>query len=448
MNVSSLPSDPASDSGSAPWTCPFCTLLCDDVGHVDTYNDGGAENSTDGDTNNSTLALTQSLCPRANAALAQFSATRTLATPLIDGQPANLDAALAAAATRLGQAVLPLFGGLATDVAGARALYALANQCGAVLDHAHGAAMLASMRSLQDRGTFSTSLAEVRNRADVLLCIGTQPSAKHPEFFRRCGLPTPGEADRTVIFLGTEIDPRARGHAGVDVQSTPLQGDLLQSLAVLNTLCRAQPPQHMDFASAALRALAARLRGAQYAALVITPSVVTETYGEHAALLLESISHLAKTLNRTTRAGVLSLGGDDGGNTVNYALTWLSGLPLRTAIQPRGLDHDPHRYDTARLLPDRAVDAVLWVSSFTSDLAPPDTDLPLVVLGHPALAATMRTRHGVFLPVSTPGIGSSGHLFRTDGGVVLPLTPARPDNLPTVAMLARQLLQRLTEASA
>ena len=37
---------------------------------------------------------------------------------------------------------LPLFGGLATDVQGMRALYRLANVGGAILDHAHGEAMM------------------------------------------------------------------------------------------------------------------------------------------------------------------------------------------------------------------------------------------------------------------------------------------------------------------
>jgi formylmethanofuran dehydrogenase subunit B len=44
----------------------------------------------------------------------------------------------------------------------------------------------------------------------------------------------------------------------------------------------------------------------------------------------------------------------------------------------------------------------------------------------------------VFLPVATPGINAAGHLFRTDGIVVVPLVAARDDGLPGVdAVLAR-----------
>ena len=34
--------------------------------------------------------------------------------------------------------------------------------------------------------------------------------------------------------------------------------------------------------------------------------------------------------------------------------------------------------------------------------------------------------------MSTPGIGSPGHLFRADGGVVLPLAALYRDTLPTL----------------
>jgi formylmethanofuran dehydrogenase subunit B len=50
----------------------------------------------------------------------------------------------------------------------------------------------------------------------------------------------------------------------------------------------------------------------------------------------------------------------------------------------------------------------------------------------------------VFIPVSTPGIGSPGHLFRADGSVMLPLFAVHDDGLPTLASLA----DRITEALA
>ncbi|MGE8369585.1 formylmethanofuran dehydrogenase [Cupriavidus sp.] len=436
-----LPSDTRGrPAGQASWTCPFCALLCDGLAVPQEGPDGQAP------------ALSDSTCPRAASALAAFGRLTMAAKPCADGRPATLAQALDAAARLLRASRRPLFGGLATDIAGTRALYALANHCGAVLDHAHGDAMTASLRALQDRGTFTTSLAEVRNHADLILCIGTQPSRKHPEFFRRCGL-MDGEppCPRELVFLGTPADPAAAQLPNVRSSEVALpEGeDLYQTLALLNALCRPRALAGGNIATAALRELSARLLAARYAAIVWTPSALcAQAGGKHAALLIEGIHHLVKTLNRTTRAGGLSLGGDDGGNTVNQAVTWMSGLPLRTHVHPGGLDHDPHRHQTERLLRGGEVDALLWVASFTPDLPPPASTVPTVVLGHPALAAAMARRPGVFIPVSTPGMGSAGHLFRTDGGIVLPLTPLRDDGLPTVAAVAAQMLARLQHTPA
>ncbi len=409
------------------WTCPFCPLLCDRFS-VDTGE---------------TLKPAGTHCPRATHALAQFGNHGSAATPLLNGQPADQRTALDTAAQWLRAARQPLFGGMATDVAGTRALYRLANATGAIFDHAHGQALMHGLTALQDRGSFTTTLAEIRCRADLIVCIGSTPSVRHPEFFARCGIGSTvsdaGPAQRDIVFLGCDVDPAIAQAHGVAAHTVALQGDLYDTLSTLNALLSRKPLQAAD---PALAALAAKLLAARYATLVWTPA---DLPGAHAALLVEALDRLLKTLNRTTRAGGLALGGDDGGATVNQTLTWLSGLPLRTGVHRSGLEHEPHRYDTAHLLADHAVDSLVWVASFTADLAPPPTGLPTIVLGHPRLAAACMDRPGptVFIPVSTPGIGSAGHLFRADGGVVVPLTPVYTDTLPSVASVATELDKRL-----
>ena len=74
---------------------------------------------------------------------------------------------------------------------------------------------------------------------------------------------------------------------------------------------------------------------------------------------------------------------------------------------------------------------------------PPACTLPLVVLGHPAQATACARPGTVFIPVATPGIGLDGHVFRTDGTVLMPLRALRPDTLPGVAEVAQQLLHAL-----
>lgn len=401
---------------AAPWTCPFCPLLCD--GFALEARHGGAP------------ALVGSDCTRARAALARFAATP--AAPAIDGQPALLDAALDAAAGLLAAARQPLFAGLGTDVDGARALYPLACATGAISDAASGEALLHTLRALQDRGQFTTTLAEVRNRADLVVCFGSSPREAMPEIWRRIGIGEPLVPRREIVFVGAPADAALAGLPGVTTTSLPLEGDLFDTLALLSA-CAAQ---RRVAAPAAIAALAERLRAARYAVLVLEPARLPP----QGALIVEALNQVVASLNRSTRAGLLPLGGIDGSASVNQTFTWLSGLPLRSRAGPLGLEHEPLRHDTASLLARGDVDALLWVASFGTEPARPATDVPTVVIGGPGVAAPAK---GVFIPVATPGLGGIGHLFRTDGVVALPLDATRDDGLPGVADVAKALTARV-----
>ena len=451
------------------WIDPFCPLLSDRIGVLpgDPPRPG------------------EPAARRTAQALASFTAAsvENLPQAWIDDQPASLDDAVAQAARLLAECHQPLFGGLGTDVAGARELTRLGLRCGAILDHAHGDGMMQALRALQDRGGFSCTLSEVRSRADLIVCIGIDPGHSSPDFFARCGIGVavgegpgegpeegpeegpdegPGDApdQRVVVFLrgsgasgASDGEAWLQGRGGVAVEVMDFgDADLHVLIAELNAACLQRPLPRAGPHWAALQALANRLLAARYAVLVYAPG---ELPGRHAALLVEAISRVAKTLNRTSRAGSLAIGSADGSVAANQVSTWLTGLPLRTALHAHRLDHDPHRHGARRLLAAGAVDGLLWVSSFTPDLVPPaaavagDRALPLVVLGHPAMVSALRREGGelrgrrVFIPVSTPGVNAPGQLFRSDGGIVLNLKPFMPTTLPAVADVALRIRNRL-----
>ncbi len=425
-----------------PWTCPFCPLLCDGF-QVQTAADVAGTATS--------LSLIGSDCAKAKRALAQFDDggpdPQVRRVTRVNGQACELDAAVAAAAQILSASRQPLFAGMGCDVAGARALYTLAAATGAICDSANGSALMHGLRALQDRGAFTTTLAEVRTRADVIVCVGASPSENLPEFFRRSGVFENLVPRRHVVVLGEQRDGSLSAleqTEGVSVESVALHADLFTTVAELAALVagRAVPD-----APPALRSLAAALSSARYAVVTWEAARLPP----HGALIVETLNRLVGTLNRSTRAATLPLGGGDGAATVNQVFTWLSGLPMRSRNGPLGLEHEPLCFDSARLLADGSVDALLWVSCFGADSPPPSTTLPSVVLGHPGLAAAaagVSTTPSVFFPVSTPGIGSDGHLFRTDGVVLMPLHAVRSDGLPTVADVVRRITEALKVASA
>lgn len=397
------------------WTCPFCALLCDEF----VLEDAAGQASLKG-----------SECPRAKAGLAaQDAASGSAASPRVDGIEVAWDEAIAAAAARLSGWRQPLFGGLGTDIAGARAAFRLVQRTGAICDPAGGAALMHVLRALQDRGQYTTTLGEVRSRADVIVCVGTPAIERHPEFFRRVGLGAPESPCRALVFLDAPMPSALPPQA--PAQSATGTGDLaddLQQLAGLVNRQRVRDP------APALQALADQLLTARYAVLVWEPGALPP----HGALIAEALQRIVATLNRRTRAGTIALGGDDGAATVNQVFTWLSGLPVRTRNGATGLEHDPLRFDTRRLLVDRAVDGLVWISSFDPRRGPPAeaAGLPRIVLAPPAAWNALREApptEDVFLPVATPGLNAAGHLFRSDGIVVVPLEAVRNDNLRGVA---------------
>jgi len=401
------------------WTCPFCPLACDHLG-VHTPDTGAP-------------ALLGGECPRASRALATFSGLAATTAPTRDGIACTLDDAVATAAAWLATSRQPLFGGLGTDVAGARALYRLACATGAICDAGGGDALTAGLRALQDRGQFTTTLAEVRTRADVIVFVGGLPIDVAPLIGQRCGIGDPQVPQRHVVVLGERAGDAATLSAwarssGVSVESLPLQGDLFDTVGVLAALVAGRLPPAL---AAPLRGLAQRLRAASYAVIVGTPALLPP----QGALIVEAVNQIVGSLNRSTRAASLWVGGGDGAATVNQVFAWLSGLPLRSRAGARGLEHEPLGFATARLLAGGAVDALLWVSSFDAEAAPPPNRLPMVVLGHPGLAVRCRRSDAptLFIPVATPGIGEPGHLFRTDGTVLMPLDAVLVTGLPSVA---------------
>lgn len=414
------------------WTCPFCPLLCEDI----TLND----------TAGARPEASNTACPRLTQALATFSEHDGSRRPQINAHDTDLASALSRAAEILSHARRPLFSGLATDVAGARALYELAAHNGAIVDHMHGDALAANKLALQDRGALFTTLSEIRSRADLIVVIACEPSRRYPRFYERVLEPA---RQASIVFVGCKA-AHAADHPGAPHADAMLEdADTFDILALWSAVVEGRSADALSDTSTAhaLDALIKRIHAARYTAFIYEPAALP---APHAALAIEAINRIVKTINRTVRAGALALTGDDGALTVNQTVTWLSGFPLRTRIAyGLPLDHDPHRYRTDDMLRRKEIDTFLWISSFEPHPLPSslDDDVPAIVLGHPATMLAERKAPTVFIPVATPGMDSSAHLFRVDASVVVPIVPARNAGLPSVAAIVSELISAARSSS-
>lgn len=389
-------------------TCPACGLLCDDVLLENKQNK---------------LNVLNNSCAKSVAFFAQSLDENLIKTsPKIADKPATLQQAIMHAAKLLKQARKPVFTGLSTDVQGFRATYNLAQKTNASLQHVNAQSMARNIKVLQSTGWQTTTLTEVKNRADVIVCIGSDIVSHHPRFFERFILQDDmfiGVKQREVIFIGENLSLKKLKKDALEASSLLAcrAADLPEITLVLRALVAGKQLKATTVAGVKvgdLQSVADKLKNAKYAVLAW---VAKDLDFPHAELTIQNITETVAILNNTTRAAGLPLGGSDGDTSANNANTWLSGLALSDAY----VEHD----------------CMVWVNSFSVDKLPPKTDKPLILLGN--INSQLEQVPDVFIPIATPGLDCSGTLFRVDSSVVLPLQKVRENNLPTLSEIVSEI---------
>jgi formylmethanofuran dehydrogenase subunit B len=361
----------------------------------------------------------------------------------VSGSPTTLEQAAGAAARILNGAVQPLIAGLATDVAGMRAAVELADRCGAVLDHANSAAKFRNLLAFQDRGAITTTLAEIRNRADLLVVVGTDVVSRFPRFFERIAAPGGTlfglkDSDRRSIFVGTRPPPDLAWPADWIACEKKDLPDVLGALAALAAGARLDAKQAGPVPIDRLRELSSAMQAARYGALVWAAA---DLDFPHAELSVQAIQRTLGALNGTTRFSGVPLGGTEADLTADAVLLWQVGFPFRTSFATGRPEYDPYLFDARRMLARREADALLWISTLSDLPVPADLHAPLILLAAPGAAAVQRA--DVYFPVATPGIDHGGHLVRTDKVLTMHLTAARPSERASCAQVLHAIGQEL-----
>lgn len=416
---------PASASQThAHVTCPFCGLRCDDL-----------EIARAGQT----LKVTRNGCDKAKAG---FERPLTQPMPRVGGKEVSLPEAIAAAAALIGNARLPAFGGLATDVDGMRAIMSIADKSRGVVDHAFSEAQGRNIKVLQTSGYIMTTLTEARNRADLFI-IASDVHTFHPRFFERIvcnekSMFSEAPPKRTIVFLGEGYDTSAAvgTRIGDVIQINCAKHRIGEIVSALRTLHKGVPLPAGDIAGvprSQIEDLLARCHKADYGVLVWVPPALDFP---NADLTVHQICEFVKDLNVKQRFAGLSLGGNEGASTAVSVCTWQSGYPLRVSFATGQPKYDANLFAIPKLIASGQTDCLVWLSTFTADLSPPATDIPTVVIGSHDLK--LAKEPAVYIPVGTPGIDHKGQLVRCDSVVSLPLRDLeRAAGLPrTVDVLA------------
>ncbi|MEP9354517.1 formylmethanofuran dehydrogenase [Xanthobacter sp. KR7-65] len=423
--------------------CGFCGLGCDDLEVAVTGR----------------AIVPRKACAEAARLLARSDAPPP--SPRVNGAPASLAEAAAAAAGHLAAARAAVISGLGADLDGLRRLFDIAMAAGASLDHAASAGLFANLERLARRGWIAATLAEVRNRCDLLVIFGEDPTRSYSRLFERA-LPAARAVDgqsadgiaaplfapdgRRVVMIGETFSAAARsalsGHALTEIA---VPADQVATAAALLSAALADRDVGAvsglpEDAVAAIVTLAGEMKAARYGVLCWNAATLPP---EDAAAVAGAAAEAVDRLSVTTRAAVFPLGGQDNVTGAHQLALWRFGYPLRTVVGAGMARHVPELYATAAALKDG--DLLLHASAFRPTPPPDFAGGPVIALAHPD--TVFAREPDVFIPVGTPGVDHAGHVFRMDSVVCLPLSALRPAELPGVAEAASAILSHLGRAA-
>jgi formylmethanofuran dehydrogenase subunit B len=338
----------------------------------------------------------------------------------IDGAPAELSAAAAAAARLLEACRQPLIAGLGADVAGARAAAALAARLGGVVDHMHGEALLRDLDVMREAGAMLMAPSEARVRADTVLLVGPGVGETESELTRYV-LGAGGMAGRRVFWLcpGADTGPADKiAVIGRGVRELPAL------LAALRARVNGRPAGGRPVSVQALDGLAASLKAASFGVAVWSASRLD-------TLMIEMLCGLVDDLNSTTRfSGVPVLPGDNAAG-VQQVCGWTMGFPVRTGYGRSYPQHDPWQYCAARLMDSGEADCVLWISAWRAAAPEWKGDPPTIALAPVDVKFAKPPR--VHIAVGAPGRDHDGIAHHAMLGSLAALTASSPSDALSVA---------------
>jgi formylmethanofuran dehydrogenase subunit B len=343
-----------------------------------------------------------------------------MAKAWIEGKPAALDRAIGEAARLLAASRAPLIAGLGTDIAGARAAIGLADRIGAVIDHMHSGVLLRDLAVVREAGMMMTTPSEARLRADTLLLVGPGLDAAWPdlaEWLREDAAKSSHSAIR--LCPGRTAKP-AGNDAVTTIGRDPDQLPVL--LAALRARIAGRPIGKTVLPVKTIDELASRLQASTFGVAVWS--------AEHLdALVIEMLCGIVADLNARIRFSGFSLAPGDNAVGVLQACGWMTGFPMRTGFGRGYPEHDPWRFDGARLVASREADCVLWISAYGAEAPAADAGLPMIAL----TAGEAARGFAVQIEVGQPGVDHDAVAHHATFGTLVAVPASQRSDAISVA---------------
>ncbi len=402
--------------------CTICGCVCDDL----------TIHTRDGQ-----ITAADRACELAEPWFLQQDSAIELPLVRIRNQQAELVDGVSHAAEILRRAKAPLIYGLSrSSTPGQRAAVRLADQLGATIDTTASTCHAPSILALQVAGESTSTLGEVRNRANLIVYWGSNPIESHPRHIERIvdapGMHIPGgRSDRTVVVIDVHRTATA------DIADHFYQVEPDSDFEVIWTL--RSMLKHGDdsienpvggLSVAQLRELAQLLRSCNYGSVFFGLGLTKADVG-HAPV--EALLRLVTELNSHTRfvARRMRIPGDVAG--ADSVLCWQTGFPFSVNLAQGYPRYNPGEYTAGVVLERKEADAVLLVGSDgiekLSDAARQHLQhIPTIVLDPPAAKCSFSA--DVHFTTAIYGVHRPGTAYRMDE-VPIPLRAVLDSSLPS-----------------
>ncbi|HXW70637.1 MAG TPA: tungsten formylmethanofuran dehydrogenase [Methylocella sp.] len=363
----------------------------------------------------------------------------------INGKPASLAAAAERSAEILTQARMPLFAGLGTDVAGARASILLAERLRGAYDHMYSSQIFADLDVVRQAGLMITTPSEARLRADVLLFVGKTPPDVWPAMiewlapYNNPPLDIASTPRKLLSIAPTRGAPKIDGLA-IETLDAP---DLHTTLAALRARLTGKSLRSTKNTLRKLDEFVEILKNAHFGVAVWC----SESEGLD-SLAIEMLHGLLLDLNKTTRFSGLPLGPPRAGANASGVLQtsgWMTGFPMRTSFGRGFPEHDSWQFDAERLVDSGEADAALWISAYDSSAPPWKRNIPLIALM--ASSITFHREPQVRIHVGRPGVDHDCVEFMREVGSLTGRRASHQSEKPSVARVLDEITKYLGEDS-
>jgi len=368
----------------------------------------------------------------------------------VNGHAASIDQAIQAAAKILNACASPLYFGLGeTTNETVRSIVDLAEATGGHIDAAHPTWFDPSGRILQTTGMVTTTLGEIRHRANVVLFWGCDPETTAPRHLERFSADPSGRliAGRTDRHLVSLVESSNATSAKCD--ETILLSDQ-ETMAVLQLFSGWANKQPLDETAAReilgdrlkrLRNVFQRIEQASYFAFVVGDQFCNQGTGRAP---LERLAEFVRKMHENNRGAISVCRPGPNWVGAKGVVASRTNYPGQASFAKGFAEYDPDNAGSRALLQSGSVDACLllegpWLKDLPEATHQALRKIPTISLGHrqqeESFIPTVR------IPIARPGVQQGGTMSRMDD-IPLPLRTLLSSELP----LASEVIQKMHQA--